>query len=281
MRRLPPLGALRAFEAAARLGSFARAAAELGVTPTAVSHQIRGLEAQCGRALFARRPLALTPPGEVLFPAVRDGLDRFAAVFAALRAGPGDIRVTTTNALAARCLVPLLDGFRAAHPAIGIEVIGTDAVLALGSEADVALRYARTVKGGVELARDRFYVMASPALLAAQGRVAWRRLPRIGYHWLATDVLAPDWPRWEAVAGETGMATAAMRFREELHAIEAVVAGQGMGILSDLLVRRELASGALVCLSPVSLEGYGVWLVAPEMCGPEVRAFSAWIRSVL
>src|SRR5581483_612160 len=108
MEKLPPLIELRAFEAAARHLSFKKAAAELGVTPTAVSHQIRLLEQYCGRGLFRRRPrpLSLTQAGVRLFPVVRDGLDAFSAALDAIRR-QGDrqpLRVTTTNAFASRWL---------------------------------------------------------------------------------------------------------------------------------------------------------------------------------
>ena len=112
MKKLPPLIELRAFEAAARHLSFKEAATELGVTPTAISHQIRMLEQYCGIALFRRRPrpLSLTQSGARLFPVVRDGLDAFASTLAAIRRH-GDrqpLRVTTTNAFASRWLVPRL-----------------------------------------------------------------------------------------------------------------------------------------------------------------------------
>ena len=112
MKKLPPLIELRAFEAAARHLSFKAAAAELAVTPTAISHQIRLLERYCGRALFRRRPrpLALTEAGARLFPVIRDGLEAFAVAISAVKHGDGHepLRVTTTNAFASRWLVPRL-----------------------------------------------------------------------------------------------------------------------------------------------------------------------------
>src|ERR1700756_5970878 len=89
MRKLPPLGSLRAFEAAARRMSFKEAANELGVTPTAISHQVRLLEDICGQPLFRRRPrpLALTGAGERLFPAIQNGFDTFATAIASASAG--------------------------------------------------------------------------------------------------------------------------------------------------------------------------------------------------
>src|SRR5436853_3903552 len=119
MDRLPPLIELRAFDAAARHLSFRKAAAELGVTPTAISHQIRLLERYCGRALFRRRPrpLALTDAGTRLFPAIRAGLEAFATAIAAVKrdVNQQSLRVTTTNAFASRCLVPRLPMWRKGH----------------------------------------------------------------------------------------------------------------------------------------------------------------------
>jgi LysR family glycine cleavage system transcriptional activator len=293
MRRLPPLGALRAFESVARLESFRLAAAELHVTPTAVSHQIRSLEAHCGQPLFRRipRPIALTEAGARLFPVIRDGLDLFAAAIDEVRA-PGAstraLRVSTTNAFAARCLVPLLPDWRRENPGVELEIIGTDAVMDLrAGQADVALRYAREMPRdgvAVALARDRFHVVAAPSLVGPAGARPWKHLPRIAYDWLPGDVLAPTWERWKTVARARpdGAPGIALRFREELHAIEAVVAGQGVAICSDLLVHRELSEGALVRLSSVSLDGYGLFLVTlPEHAAlVNVQTFSAWIQRV-
>src|ERR1041385_2464949 len=108
MSRLPPLIELRAFEAAARHLSFKAAAAELGVTPTAISHQVRLLERYCGRALFRRRPrpMTLTEAGARLFPGVRDGLQAFATAITTVTRDrePQPLRITTTNAFASRWL---------------------------------------------------------------------------------------------------------------------------------------------------------------------------------
>src|SRR3979409_977193 len=112
MRKLPPLGSLRAFEAAARHMSFKKAATELGVTPTAVSHQIRLLEDICGQPLFRRRPrpLTLSRGGERLFPVIRNGFDTFVTAIEAASAKRGQrlLRVTSPNAFASRWLVPRL-----------------------------------------------------------------------------------------------------------------------------------------------------------------------------
>jgi LysR family transcriptional regulator, glycine cleavage system transcriptional activator len=301
MRKLPPLATLRAFEAAARHLSFKRAAAELGVTPTAISHQVRLLEDVCGRSLFRRRPrpLALTAAGERLFPVLRNGLDRFATAIALASddAEQRPLRVTSPNAFASRWLVPRLPEWRNVHPDIPLEVIGTDAVLGLrADEADVAIRYARSTPTEFvarELFRDSFFPVCSPALLtdgAPVGRVAdLLQYPMIHFEWLKSDPETPSWRRWWATARlvdpdlpETP-GVWSLSFREELHAIEAVMAGQGVAICSDIVVGRELKSGALVKAHTLSLSGYGFHLVhlPDHPREPIIATFSAWMRSVI
>lgn len=300
MRKLPPLGSLRAFEAAARHLSFERAAAELGVTPTAISHQIRILEEFCGHALFRRRPrpLALTSVGARLFPVLRDGLDAFAvAIAAALRdVEPRALRVTTPNAFASQWLVPRLPLWRETHPDTPLEVIGTNAVLELGaSEADVAIRYARSMPSegaAQELFRDTYLPVCSPTLLA-KGKCVKRaadllHYPLIHFDWLRSDPDTPNWRRWLATARsiDPDLPEASgdwdLSFREELHAISAVVAGQGVAICSDVLVGRELKNGTLVRAHDLSLPGYGFYLVHLHHHPRRsiIEAFSHWIRTV-
>lgn len=294
MRRLPPLTMLRTFEAVARLRSFRQAAEELAVTPTAVSHQIKALEDHCGVKLLERhpQPIRLTSAGAQLFPAIRDGLDLFSSALASLEvsdAAARKLRVSTTNAFAAKCLVPLLPAFHRLHPGIDLEVIGTDAVVDLqAGHADVALRYAREVPtDGVahELTRDRFHVVASKALIASNRTQSWQRLPRIAYDWLPGDRLAPTWERWDLLAGTRtrDKPRVITRFREELHALEAVVAGQGVAVCSDLLLHQELADGRVVRLSDLTLDGYGVYLVnLPDKAATApVSTFGRWMKEVL
>jgi LysR family transcriptional regulator, glycine cleavage system transcriptional activator len=279
MRTLPPLSELRAFDAAARHLSFKKAADELGVTPTAISHQIKLLEDYCGLPLFRRwpRPVILTDAGSSLFGVVRSGLDSISSAFATLReaANHRPLRVSATNAFAGRWLVPRLPDWSQIHPNCALEVIGTDDVLDLSTgEADVSIRYAFRRPSGLvvhELFHDRFYPICSPDLLSDAAPIRrpsdLLRFPFIHCLWPAWSPEAPTWRRWSLMArhvdpgfpevGETG----AMNFREELHAIEAVVAGQGISILSDVVVARELESGALVKALDLSLSGLGFYLV--------------------
>lgn len=296
MRKLPPLAELRAFEATARCLSFKRAAAELGVTPTAISHQIRLLEAFCGQLLFRRqpRPVSLTWAGQQLFPVVRDGFESFAEAIDNIRAGTasGRLRVTATNAFAARWLVPRLPKWREVRPRLKLDIVGTDAVLNLkAGEADISIRYVRsapTEGPSVELARDTFLVVANPKLVGRLRRpmspVDLARFPLIEAEWPASDTEAPNWQRWEAAARNYHKHVpnlsnlVSLNFREELHAIEAAISGQGVAICSDVLVGPELASGALVKVANVTLPGYGFYIVHrnshPKLAS--IKAFVGW-----
>ena len=282
--------------------SFREAANELGVTPTAISHQIRILEDSCGQPLFRRRPrpLKLTSAGERLFPVIRSGLDTFASAIASasIRAGHKRLRVTSPNAFASRWLVPRLTKWREAYPKIPLEIIGTDTVVDLrAGEADIAIRYARRMPldlSGKEIFRDSFFPVCSPELLTRGGKRIERaadllHYPMIHFDWMNRDRDAPTWSRWLATARSIDPAIPEsnrvwdLSFKEELHAIDAVVAGQGIAMFSDIVVGRELTSGVLVKAHDLSLPGYGFYVVHvpnhPEQ--PSIEAFSAWLRLVV
>jgi LysR family transcriptional regulator, glycine cleavage system transcriptional activator len=296
MPKLPPLAELRAFEAAGRCLSFRRAAAELGVTPTAVSHQIKLLEAYCGQALFRRqpRPVALTAAGEQLFPVVRDAFESFTAAIEGVRVdgAAGRLRLTTTNAFAARWLVPRLPQWREVHPRLKLEIISSDDVLSLrNNEADISIRYVRNTPTdgiSVELTRDRFHVVAAPRLVGKSRKrltpVELARFPLIEAGWRSNDAEAPTWQQWEAAARKLHQhvpdlaGLVSLKFREEIHAIEAAVSGQGIAICSDVLIAPELASGALVKLTNVTMSGCGFYIVHRSSHSKlaSIKAFVAW-----
>jgi LysR family glycine cleavage system transcriptional activator len=280
--------------------SFKAAAEELGVTPTAISHQIRLLERYCGRVLFRRRPrpLTLTEAGARLFPVIRDGLEAFAKAISIVKREKETqaLRVTTTNAFASRWLVPRLARWKKVRPSIPLEVIGTDAVLDLQTgDADIAIRYALTApRDGnvVKLFTDSFWPVCSPQLLS-NGQL--RRAADLRQHvlvhcwWSPSDPEAPTWQRWLTVArskwrdipnfSEMGH----LSFREELHGIEAMIAGEGIGICSDALIAHELKNGMLVKAFDVKLPGRTYYLVSPAVHAREksIKAFKAWLQSVI
>jgi LysR family transcriptional regulator, glycine cleavage system transcriptional activator len=299
MHKLPPLSELRAFEAAARHLSFKKAAAELGVTPTAISHQIRLLEQYCGRSLFRRRPrpMVLTEAGGRLFPVIRNGLEVFASTIAAIKRDRSKqpLRVTTTNAFASRWLVPRLPRWRKIRPDTPLEVIGTDNVVDLGSgDADLAIRYARTspTDGTVSrLLQDTFWPICSPELLSSGLRrpTDLRKHVLVHCYWSPSDFEAPTWQRWLVVARNRWPDVPELKemdhlsFHEESHAIEAVIAGQGIGLFSDVLVAAELQARTLVKASHVSLPGYQFYVVHRPKHPREkiIEAFLRWLKSVV
>ncbi len=299
MRKLPPLAELRAFEAAARHLSFKAAAAELAVTPTAISHQIKLLEQYCGLPLFRRRPrpLALTDAGVRLYPVVRDGLDGFAAAISTLQDGVDQrpLIVTTTNAFASRWLVPRLPLWRAAHPNVPLEVIGTDKILDVRSgECDLAIRYIEAAPPDLaaqELLRDTFVAVCSPDLLPGGKLMELGDLGRhtlIHWYWSPLEMHPPTWRWWLELARSADPAAPKIEdinqltFREELHAIEAVIDGQGIAIFSDALVAQELETGALVKALDPTVPGWGYYLIylSDHPKKAALEAFSNWACSV-
>ena len=153
MRRLPPLASLRAFEAAARHLSFKRAAEELLVTPTAISHQVRLLEETIGLRLFLRgtRQVTLTAEAQLLYPVLRDGFDAFARALGALRARPGRpaVTITATTAFTARWLLPRLAGFRERRPDIDLKLLASEETVDLegGRRISRSAIWAKRIEG--------------------------------------------------------------------------------------------------------------------------------------
>jgi LysR family glycine cleavage system transcriptional activator len=299
MRSLPPLAQLRAFEAAARHLSFKEAADELAVMPTAISHQIKLLESYCGRPLFRRRPrpLALTEAGARLLPVIREGLDSFAAALSAVRESPLErcLKVSTTNAFASRWLVPRLPLWRAMHPGISLEIIGTDRVLDLqGGECDIAIRWTSdpsTSAATTELFKSKFLVLCSPALLPEGKPLQSYRELRfhtvIHWYWSPQDSHPPTWRWWLDVHRAKDPTVPFLEeldqltFREELHAIDAVIAGQGIAICDDLLVAEELRSGRLVKAFDGELPGAGYYLLyrPDHPSKPVIEEFFSWAKA--
>jgi LysR family glycine cleavage system transcriptional activator len=289
MRRLPPLSGLRAFEAAARHLSFKRAAQELHVTPTAISHQIRQLEEAIGVRLFERRTrqVLLTAEGKVLAPVLRDGFDSFARVVEGLSRRPRRTAVTlsATPAFAAKWLVPRIAAFRKARPDIDLTLLATlEAVDINSGAADLALRYGPGPYPGLSaesLAVDRFAAVASPRLgLKRPGDL--RSATLLHFDWHRADPRNPTWRRWLKIAGIEGVdARAGLRFSDETHAIQAAVAGTGVALHSLLLVSDELATGTLVVPFGPEIDGFTLHLVRSANKPPAepIEATQAWLRA--
>ncbi|SFM28409.1 LysR substrate-binding domain-containing protein [Rugamonas rubra] len=288
MRRLLPLSALRAFEAAARHGSFKQAANELGVTPTAVSHQIRLLEEFTGLSLFERqvRKVVLTDAGAELYPVLRDGFNTFETALQRLGTPQARRRViiSTTNAFMARWLAPRVAGFRKLHPEIDLELHASDQAVDLGpDDADLAIRYGRGPYPGMvaePLFTDCFAPVASPQL-GPIGQADLDRFPLIDFKWCHDHPLNPTWKNWFAAAGLPWKARhGQLLFSDEGHAIQAALAGQGIALLSLELVADDIAAGRLTRPFGPSLPGHTYHLVrsAGHMPGPHVDSALEWLR---
>lgn len=289
MRRLPPLGALRAFEAAARLESFKRAAAELAVTPTAISHQIRQLEAGLGFALFERqtRRVVLTAEGRDLFPALRGALDAMAEAVEAVRRRSAR-RVATlsaTVAFTAKLLVPRVARFRALNPGWDLRLHASDDPADLdGGTADAAIRYGLGHYRGLvaePLLSDSFAPLCSPHLGLARPE-GLAQVPLIHFEWgpIATRLNVPTWRAWAEAANRRDLdAEGGITFNDESSAMQAAVAGQGVALLSLALAAGELASGALVRPFGPELPGLRYHFVHPAGAGqrPAVAVLRRWV----
>jgi LysR family glycine cleavage system transcriptional activator len=177
-----------------------------------------------------------------------------------------------------------------------LEIIGTDAVLDVrAGAADLAIRYARKPPLDFvahEVFRDAYVPVCSPRLLERHGPIErpadLLRLPLIHYDWITGDPMAPTWRQWLDVARSIDPDFKPLEkawdlsFREELHAIDAVVGGQGVAICSDVVVGNELKSGLLVKAHPLALPGYGFYLVSMphHPRAPAIDAFSTWLRAI-
>jgi LysR family glycine cleavage system transcriptional activator len=268
-RRRLPLAALRAFEAAAAHLSFQRAAEELGVTPAAVSHQVRSLEAATGTLLFHRltRKVELTEDGAKLYRDLKAGFDAIEAAVAGLHRDRQRqaVVLTTNTAFAARWLLPRMGMLTAAVPGTVIRLEATEAVVDLArGEADLAVRSGHGDWPGLTvqlLAQERYLPVAAPTLgLTCPDDLQRFRLIEFDWHARQQPSL---WSRWFREAGLPEQRQAdKLAFSDENHAIEAVLAGHGVGLLSATLMAPELGSGALVNPFGPALATGGFYLAA-------------------
>ncbi len=293
-RHLPGLGALRTFEAAARHQGFTKAAAELGVTPAAVSSQIRALEDQLGVRLFFRtsRTVRPTEAGTVLLAAVGEALDIVARAVEEIRgSGRKRIVVTATASFAAKWLVPRLDRFRALHPDAEVRIDVSDGLADVArGEADVGIRFGNGVYPGLradQLFEELVFPVCAPRLL--DGAYPLRRPDDLRHHsllhvaWRAQGESWPDWRMWLLAAGVEGVdATRGLHFNNTAIAVQAALAGQGVALGNTSLVADDLAAGRLVRPFELALKGparFAYYLVTPRATAerPLVRAFRDWV----
>ncbi|MGZ3403473.1 MAG: transcriptional regulator GcvA [Phenylobacterium sp.] len=293
-RRLPPLNALRAFEAAARHLNFSRAADELSVTPGAVSQQIQNLEDYVGAALFKRTPkgLLLTDAAQTALPALREAFDRLAEAASLLTAAVDGRRLTLTAppSFAAKWLVPRLGAFEQAHPQVDVWLSAAIELVDLAAgEVDVAIRYGAGRYPGLEVHRlfsETVIPVASPEHLANQPLVTPADLANhVLLHDGSPDLddSCPDWSMWLAARGlKTIDGMRGPRFNQSSLVIEAAVNGRGVALAKRTLAQADLEAGRLVApLQIATAVDFAYYLVHPKAKGrlPQVKAFVSWIEA--
>ncbi|WP_375201554.1 LysR substrate-binding domain-containing protein [Hyphococcus sp.] len=287
--KMPSPSALRTFEAAARLGSFKAAAEELRVTPTAVSHQVRGLEEALGIALFARRPraVALTQSGEVLAAAVGSGLLQIRQALERIAAAQATLTVTTTPAFAALRLAPHLPAFYARHPDISVQLLtGAEPVdLRRERQVDIAIRYGHGPYPElhvVPLLGETFGAYGAPGLVETFG--SFKDAPLLATRWRRPVLKDVSWERWLAAANEEASDLRVVMFDEEYYALQAAIAGQGLVLASSALAGDMVARRLLAPYRPeIRLQGaeYAALCLPERFEAKRVRDFMRWLEAHL
>ncbi|MDP6389871.1 MAG: transcriptional regulator GcvA [Alphaproteobacteria bacterium] len=293
--RLPPLNALRAFEASARNRSFSRAADELAVTPAAISHQIKGLEEYLGAKLFrrAKRTLMLTEAGQTLLPGIRKG---FAAFYAAMAEfghhdESGFLTVAVTPSFAAKWLVHRIEHFNIAYPEVDIRISTGMGLADYAREGiEIGVRFGRGDYEGLvteHLLSNEMQPVCSPRLLGG-GRRLERPEDLANFTLLHDDgqrgqEAVPDWAMWLRAAGVAGVdAARGLRFDTAGAAQNAALEGVGVALGRTTLVTDDIDAGRLIYPFDLVLPSeFGYWIVYTEnsIKRPKVKAFRDWLKA--
>jgi LysR family transcriptional regulator, glycine cleavage system transcriptional activator len=286
-RTLPPLNALRAFEAAARHLSFTAAASELNVTQAAISHQIKALEERLGLKLFRRvgRGLLLSDAAQAYLTEIGAAFDRIAGATQRLHQhdAAGVLSATVLPSFAAKWLLPRLGRFRAAHPEIDLRISSSVEQVDLAREDfDIALRAGSGVYPGMRtdlILTENFFPVCSPALLSGPRPL---RVPAdLRAHTLLHDEPRDLWQLWLKMVGIADVdATRGPGFSDSGMVIQAAIEGQGIAIAKGTLAGDDLKAGRLVRPFDQSLPAnYSYWLVCPEASAerPKIVAFRDWL----
>jgi len=285
MSRLPPMQALRAFDAAARLQSLSRAAQSLHLTHGAISHQIKSLEGELGVSLVERagRGIRLTEEGERFAARVREALDRLAEAVRDVtdKSNPRRIRVSVVPSFAARWLLPRIGRFIAQHPDIDLDVRATlNLVDFQRDDVDFAVRHGTGVWPGVlaePMFDETYFPVASPRLFGG-------RLPKEPAE-LARHVLlrgeGEPWEPWFRAAGlDWPEPTRGAMFNDSSHMVQAAAEGQGIALARESLLGNDLQTGTLVRLFDISIPApRRFWFVYPPRMAhsPKLALLRDWL----
>lgn len=306
--RLPPLAALRAFESACRHLSFKKAAAELHVTPAAVSQQIKALESYLGIPLFRRltRALELTEHGAAMLPKIREGFECLAAAVETTReTRDGALKVTAPPSFATRWLLPRLPRFLSAHPEVELSLASSpDTVDRRGetfvlednlvdlreAASEIAIRYGTGAYPGYRVEKifaPKHVPVCSPRLLAGnpplRGPQDLCRLGLIHDDTIDDEERQLNWSDWFRIAGVAGIdADRGLRFSNAVLAVQAALDGQGVALALKPLVEAEVVAGRLVIPFDIAAPSpYAYFMVMPEAVARRatVAAFREWLQA--
>lgn len=282
-----PMRSIAVFHAAARAGSVSRAAQELGVTASAVSQQIASLEVYLGTSLMVKsgRRVVLTEAGERYFEMIAENVDRISDATQNVRGhlSVKSLSVRATPSLSTKWLLPRLGRFLDAHPHFDVRIDATNEPTDFSREGvDIEIRHGEGnwpglfVEGVVE---ERFLPICAPALCPGN-TLEPADLP--GYRLIHSVKSQMQWGRWFAAAGVVPKPWRRVLFDRSHMSIDAAVNGIGIALESDLMMWRELESGALACPLRRPPPAFRVtqWLVCPHdrLRQRRVRAFIDWIR---
>jgi LysR family glycine cleavage system transcriptional activator len=287
MSDLPPLSAIRAFEAAARHESFTKAAAELGMTQAAVSYQVKLLEDRVGTPLFLRLPrkVVLSEAGRRLAPLVGEAFQRLRAAFAALReTEEGVLSITAISTFATTWLVPRLGCFQMAHPGMAVRLETSSRMVDFTREEfDLGIRGGHGSWPGLkahQLIPVEFTPLCSPEFLARAGKLAdpadLLRLPLLAW----SDIWWRQWFELAGIPDPKPLVPPGVDVDSQVMLGAAAMAGQGMAMLTPTFFAADLKAGRLV--QPFDLlanDGTSYWLcyLAERQNSPKIRAFRDWI----
>ena len=283
-RTLPPLNPLRAFEAAGRLGSFTAAAEELGVSHSAISRHVRGLEKRLNVHLFRTRKtgVELTEQGREYLPQIIEAFDQIALATEALAVpAKGVVTLTTENTVAQQWLVPRLANLRAAHPDIDLRLsISTDVMDIEAHDFDLGLRYLRsdTAEDHDKIFPCTVEAFASPRLIESLGGLD-------GFRSIPADLLIEEatfrlWGEWfESCGLDMPKRKNPPHPLNALLTIQSAVAGLGFILQDEHLCEPEIRAGTLVRLADVQFPYGGYYLAVNERAGRRkaVRAVRQWL----
>lgn len=285
--QLPPIASIRVFEAAARLGSFTKAAEELGMTQAAVSYQIKVLEERLGAPLFLRktRQVVLTEIGQRFAPKVSEAFGLISEAYSAIQGGADDLlNITTTQTFASNWLARRLGAFQLANPALAVRLDTSSRLIDFArDDMDIGIRIGKGDYPGLVthlMFSGDYAPMLSPKLAASIGGV------KEPADLLKLPLLGPDdywWDKWFALVGVTygtGVRRPGTTLGAQTYEASAAMAGQGVAVLTCNLYSAELAEGRLIRPFDIfSSDGDSYWMVYPEYRRnvPKIRAFRDWV----